>query len=197
MSQVRVPVGGTGGNILVGGFEIGGSTAETVLIRGLRAGLTYKCSVSPAPLAQPVLTLFQGLAPIYSNTVWGGDPVLMSAQGMVGGYAIQSNSADSLLLVTLPPGGYTAQISGANNTTGIATVEISARELQAKQSPLNHGEAPASSRVRAYSDTVRGEPEARRARAAAGWRHPPVARIPMEPTARLAANNVRFCCDGE
>jgi hypothetical protein len=120
--SVRVPVG-TGGNILVGGFVIGGSTAETVLIRGLGPGLTYKFGLT-GTLAQPVLTLFQGVTQIYANTVWGGDPVLISAEGTVGGYGIQSGSADSLLLVTLPPGGYTAQISGANNTTGIAAVEI-------------------------------------------------------------------------
>jgi hypothetical protein len=28
------------------------------------------------------------------------------------------------MVVTLPPGNYTAQIAGANNTTGVALVEI-------------------------------------------------------------------------
>jgi hypothetical protein len=28
------------------------------------------------------------------------------------------------MLVTLPPGNYTAQVSGANSTTGIALVEV-------------------------------------------------------------------------
>ena len=34
------------------------------------------------------------------------------------------NSRDSVLLVTLEPGSYTAQVSGVGNTTGVALVEI-------------------------------------------------------------------------
>jgi hypothetical protein len=33
-------------------------------------------------------------------------------------------SADSALLVTLPPGAYTAQVSGASGDTGVALVEV-------------------------------------------------------------------------
>ena len=28
------------------------------------------------------------------------------------------------MLVTLPPGAYTVQVSGANNTTGVALIEV-------------------------------------------------------------------------
>ena len=42
----------------------------------------------------------------------------------VGAYALPATSQDSLLLVTLPAGGYSAQIAGLNATTGIATVEV-------------------------------------------------------------------------
>jgi hypothetical protein len=75
-------------------------------------------------LANPVLTLYAGNTPIYSNTVWRGDPVLANVQAAVGAYSVPANSLDSMLLVTLPPGGYSAQISGFHGGTGIATVEV-------------------------------------------------------------------------
>ena len=115
---------GTGGNILVGGFVIGGTTAETVLLRAIGPSLALAPFNLGGALAQPVLTLFSGSTPIYSNTVWGGDPVLTTAEATVGAYPIPANSLDSLLLVSLPPGSYSVQISGVNGTTGIATAEI-------------------------------------------------------------------------
>jgi hypothetical protein len=94
-----------------------------VLIRAIGPGLNSTFGL-PGILAQPVLTLFSGGTVIQSNTGWGGDPVLVSAMATVGGYPLGSTSTDSVLLVTLSPGGYTAQISGVHGTTGIATVEI-------------------------------------------------------------------------
>jgi hypothetical protein len=121
--SVRAPVG-AGANILVGGFVIGGSTAETVLIRAIGPGLSSFFGLT-GTLAQPVLTLYNSTpAVVYSNTIWGGDRVLVSASNSVGAYAIPMASQDSLLLVTLPPGGYSAQITGGAGTTGIAAVEI-------------------------------------------------------------------------
>jgi len=121
---VRAPVG-TGNDILFGGFSIGGTTAETVLIRaiGPRLGLS-PFNLSPV-LAQPVLTVYLGGTPTgYSNTGWGGDPALVNAMATVGAYALTASSQDSLLLVTLPPGGYSAEVSGLGGTTGIAAVEV-------------------------------------------------------------------------
>jgi len=115
---------GVGSNILIGGFTIGGSTAETLLIRGVGptlAGAPY--SVAGA-LAQPMLTIYSGNTPVYSNTGWGGDPTIGSVFATVGAFTLNTSSADSALLITLPPGGYTAEVSGVNNSTGIALVEI-------------------------------------------------------------------------
>jgi hypothetical protein len=94
-----------------------------VLIRGIGPGLNTEFGLA-GYLVEPVLTLYSGGTAIYSNTVWGGDPVLAAAEATVGAYAIPSSSLDALLLVTLPPGGYTAQITGLNGTTGLAVVEI-------------------------------------------------------------------------
>jgi hypothetical protein len=76
-------------------------------------------------LAQPVLNVFNvGEQVIDSNTGWGGDPVLANVSNNVGAYPIPATSQDSLLLVTLPPGSYTTQVSGVNGGTGIAEMEI-------------------------------------------------------------------------
>ena len=41
-----------------------------------------------------------------------------------GAFALNSSSTDSALLVTLPPGIYTAQVSGKNGATGVALIEV-------------------------------------------------------------------------
>jgi len=42
----------------------------------------------------------------------------------VGAFSLVAGSADSAMVLTLPAGAYTAQVSGVNNSTGIALVEI-------------------------------------------------------------------------
>ena len=42
----------------------------------------------------------------------------------VGAFALSSGSADDALVLTLPPGGYTAAVTGLNSQTGSALVEI-------------------------------------------------------------------------
>jgi len=115
---------GAGAGILIGGFGVAGSTDETVLIRAIGPGLGSEFNISGF-LPQPVLTLFDASQNIIaSNAGWAGDPTLAAVEASVGAYAIPASSQDSLLLVTLPPGDYTAQVSGANGGTGIAAVEV-------------------------------------------------------------------------
>jgi len=74
---------------------------------------------------------------IASNSGWqnapvpGNSPVLASVQlatsavmSSVGAFSLVAGSADSAMVLTLPAGAYTAQVSGVNNSTGIALVEI-------------------------------------------------------------------------
>ncbi len=119
--SARINVG-VGGDILIGGFVIGGSTAETLLIRGV--GPTLAGFGVTGTLAQPVLTVYSGGTPIYSNTGWEGDSTLAGVFGTVGAFPLNSSNPDSALLITLPPGGYTAEVSGVNSGTGIALLEI-------------------------------------------------------------------------
>ncbi len=119
---------GTGNNILIGGFTIGGATAETVLIRAVGPGLNDEFpGVFPlsAVLNQPVLTILNGPgAVISSNTVWGGDATITGTFTTTGAFSLNPAHQDSTILVTLPPGNYTAQVSGLNSGSGIALCEI-------------------------------------------------------------------------
>jgi probable HAF family extracellular repeat protein len=115
---------GTGNGNLIGGFYISGSTSRTFLIQALGPALAAE-GVSGA-LQHPALTIHDSTgATIYSNSGWGSSPVLLNAAAAA--YAqpvLQLNSADSEILLTLPPGGYTAEISGADGGTGVALCAI-------------------------------------------------------------------------
>jgi hypothetical protein len=119
---------GMGGNILIAGFVIGGSTSETVLIRGSGPALS-RFGVSGA-LADPLLQLYQsngdGTSTLLgSNAGWNGDAQVEAAAASVGAFSWgDPASADSALLITLPPGAYTAEVYGAGGDTGIALVEV-------------------------------------------------------------------------
>jgi len=114
---------GTGASVLAAGFVIGGNGTDTLLIRAIGPALT-QFAVAGA-LATPQLTLFNsdGVA-IGTNTGWGGGATLSTAFTRVGAFQLTAGSADSAMLVTLPPGAYTVQVSGANNTTGVGLIEV-------------------------------------------------------------------------
>jgi len=115
---------GTGANILIGGFYIGGSTSRSVLIQALGPALANEGV--PGTLQHPILTIYNSSgAVIYSNTGWGSSNVLLKAAAAVyASPALQPDSADSEALLTLAPGGYTAQVSGAGGATGVALCAI-------------------------------------------------------------------------
>jgi len=114
---------GSGTSIMTGGFVITGNSTETILIRAV--GPTLSNYGVTGVLAQPTLTVYNASGTsVASNTIWGGGSTLSSAMTQVGAFALPSTSADSAVLVTLPAGAYTVQVSGVNGTTGNALVEI-------------------------------------------------------------------------
>jgi len=114
---------GTGGNVLIAGFVIGGSTAKTVLIRASGPALT-SLGVTGA-LPDPQLQLYNGGAVINSNAGWGGNAAVAAAARNVGAFTwSKPSSNDSAILVTLPPGAYTAIVSGVSGDTGVALAEV-------------------------------------------------------------------------
>jgi sugar lactone lactonase YvrE len=114
---------GTGANVLIAGFVIGGSTSKTVLIRASGPALA-SFNVSGL-LPDPELQLYAGSTLVDTDDGWAGDPEIAAAAAEVGAFSWGTASTpDSALLVTLPPGTYTAQVSGASGDSGIALVEV-------------------------------------------------------------------------
>ena len=112
----------TGNNVLIGGFIINGNAPKTVAVRGLGPSLTSS-GVADA-LADPTIELraSNGLL-IAQNDNWQDDPA-QAAQLTALGLGL-SNSKESGLVATLQAGaGYTAIVSGKNQTAGVGLVEI-------------------------------------------------------------------------
>jgi hypothetical protein len=113
---------GTGGDILIAGFSIAGDRPRTLLIRAIGPTLTT-FGVGGA-LANPRLDLYAGTQRIAENDDWGGSASLRESFGRAGAFAIDASSKDAVLLMTLGPGSYSVQISGADGATGVALVEV-------------------------------------------------------------------------
>jgi uncharacterized repeat protein (TIGR03803 family) len=116
---------GTGSSVLTTGFVIGGTGTKQVLLRAsgpalIPFGLT-------GTLAQPVLTLYQGSTILAANQGWGtaANAGAITAAATAGSaFPFAAGSADAAILTTLPPGAYTAVVSGAQGGTGVALAEI-------------------------------------------------------------------------
>jgi len=126
--SARVQVG-TGANGVFAGFVIGGTGNETVLIRASGPALALSPFKLTGTLPDPQLTLTNvGVSPnvvITTNAGWGGSASIVNAASAVGAFPWSSTSSkDSAILVTLPPGNYTAGVAGASGDSGIALVEI-------------------------------------------------------------------------
>jgi len=120
---------GTGDDILIGGFYITGSTSRTVLVQAIGPALAAAPYNVTGTLQHPALSIHQSQngkdVVLYSNTGWGSSPVLTAAaDGVYAQPVLTAGSADSELLLTLPPGGYTAEVTGADGGTGVALCAI-------------------------------------------------------------------------
>lgn len=114
---------GTGSDVLIAGFVVGGTTGRTVLIRAI--GPTLGVFGVGGVLADPKLELYSGATLVQQNDNWGGDAQLTTVGSSVNAFGIaDASSKDSIMLVTLAPGLYSAQVSGVNNTTGVALIEV-------------------------------------------------------------------------
>jgi hypothetical protein len=118
-----------GENILICGFVIGGTTARTVLIRGV--GPRLAAYGVTGVLADPFLQLYQRAngadTLIATNDDWGIAPnksVMSGVATKVGAFPIFDDSKEAVILLTLPPGVYSAQLSGVGQTTGVGLLEV-------------------------------------------------------------------------
>lgn len=118
---------GTGDAVTIAGFVISGQDSKPVLIRAIGPALG-SLGVSTA-LTAPKLELFRSgnNTPIATNTGWttsGNTSGITAATIAAGAFPLGANAADSVIFATLAPGAYTAVISSANNTPGVALAEV-------------------------------------------------------------------------
>lgn len=110
--------------ILIAGFVVK-ENDTTILVRGVGPGLASFGVTNP--LADPVLRIFRNQELLVENNDWGAgsnaSAVAATAQ-MVGAFALTEGSKDAALRITLVPGAYTAQVSGADDGAGVALVEV-------------------------------------------------------------------------
>jgi hypothetical protein len=134
----------TGSNVMIGGFRIDGTGTKTVLIRArgpFLAGAPFNLS---GVLADPSVKLYSGATVIAQSDNWQTTDPLCGLPITACGNATQITatgkdpcrpnpgqtvpppncSKESALLVTLPPGAYTAIVRGVNNGTGLGMVEV-------------------------------------------------------------------------
>lgn len=109
---------GTGNNVLIGGIIVRGLAPETVLFRAI--GPDLGAFGIAHPLSDPTLDIrdVNGVQ-VGANDNWkSSQQAEITATGMA-----PAMDADAAVLLTLPPGNYTAVVSGAGGATGIALVE--------------------------------------------------------------------------
>jgi len=116
---------GTGDEVMIGGFVIEGSQPLPVAVRARGPSLAQ--AGVQGVLANPVLTLVRASdgAVIAINDNWQADA--NAAQLQASGFA-PADASEAAVLRTLPPGAYTAIVSGAGGTTGVAIVEVFAAD---------------------------------------------------------------------
>ena len=116
----------TGGS-MTAGFVVGGSTSKTVLIRATGPALALLGVTGTIPDPQIALhTTINSLDTVLAtNAGWGGDPQITAASNSVFAFPLTNPaSADSVVLVTLAPGAYTAVASSVSGAAGTVLIEV-------------------------------------------------------------------------
>ncbi|MBL9200075.1 MAG: immunoglobulin domain-containing protein [Opitutaceae bacterium] len=114
------------GATLSAGFVIGGGTARTVLVRAVGPTLATAFGIGGA-MADPRLEFYNNDsgALIAINDNWAGAPWLTTTGTAVGAFALGGAATlDAALLMTLPPGAYSARVQGVGGAGGTAIIEV-------------------------------------------------------------------------
>jgi len=109
----------TGDNVVIGGFIITGNAPRKMIIRAI--GPSLVASGITDPLADPTLELHaSGGSLIMANDNWRDtQQAEIEATGIP-----PQNDLESAIVLTLPPGSYTAIIRGRDQGIGVALLEI-------------------------------------------------------------------------
>ena len=108
-----------GESVMIGGFIVTGHSAKRVVLRAL--GPSLADAGVAGVLADPTLELYDSRGTLLEqNNDWVSPlPNYVVVSGLT-----PPQQAESLIAATLPPGGYTAVVRGANGSTGVALCEL-------------------------------------------------------------------------
>ncbi len=116
----------SGSGVMIAGFVVAGDAPKTILLRGIGPALAG-FGVDGA-LADPVIALLDARGVLLAtNDNWSDSAdaqKIARAGAAVGAFALAAASKDAALLATLPPGAYTATLTGATAASGVALVEV-------------------------------------------------------------------------
>jgi hypothetical protein len=102
---------------LIGGFIITGTQTKKVIVRAIGPSLPL-----PGSLLDPALELHDSSGSVIaSNDNWGQSA---NSTEILNSGVPPTNPSESAILMSLAPGSYTAVLSGVNQTTGTAVVEV-------------------------------------------------------------------------
>jgi hypothetical protein len=111
----------SGENVGIGGFIITGTAPKHVLLRAI--GPTLVESGISSALPDPVMELHgPGAFSVITDDNWRDDPVQEAA--IIASGIPPANNLESAIDATLNPGAYTAVVRSANNTPGVALIEV-------------------------------------------------------------------------
>jgi hypothetical protein len=122
-ASIRAYVG-QGDAILIPGFAVAGPGTARVLLRAVGPTLG-PFGVSDA-LIDPQLVLYRGTTVVGGNDNWSTSAnaaEIAAAAARVGAFPLPSGSRDAVLLLALPAGPYTVNVSGVGGATGTALIE--------------------------------------------------------------------------
>jgi hypothetical protein len=118
-TRLRVEVGE---NVAIGGFMLTGNSPKRVAIRAIGPSLQSVGFMGSA-LSDPTLELRgPDNSLIATNDNWRNDPA--SAAELEAVSLAPASDFESAIVATLPPGAYTAIMSGRNSSTGMGLVEV-------------------------------------------------------------------------
>lgn len=108
----------TGDDVMIGGFIVLGADSQKVVIRAI--GPSLAAAGVSGVLQDPTLELFNANGSLSANDDWmSNEGAEISAAGLA-----PNDTRESAILITLPPGAYTAIVRGKNDTTGVGLIEV-------------------------------------------------------------------------
>ena len=120
----------TGENVMIGGFIVQGTGAKKVIIRAIGPELIPPPYNIPNALANPTLELHNASGALigsndnWQTTILGGIITSNQVSDIQNSGHAPTAGSESAIIADLQPGNYTAIVSGVNNTTGVALVEV-------------------------------------------------------------------------